>query len=147
MLPRVLRVVRAKAVRKTALASAASRPDPRKGKGNDKPRIYQPKITSELSSLKGRAGKLLGKAGAAQIRSAASGANGTIMGKKGDGKASDGIAKSPETIVFEGYRASSKNGKPKDLKIGGTKKGKGKPKGRSSIRASSWKNKGGKKTS
>ncbi|EKD12598.1 nucleolar protein 12 [Drepanopeziza brunnea f. sp. 'multigermtubi' MB_m1] len=147
MLPRVLRVVRAKAVRKTALASAASRPDPRKGKVSSKPRIYQPKTSAELSSLKGRAGKLLGKAGAAQFRNAASGANGTVMGKKGDGKAVVGISKTPESIVFEGYRASSKNGKPKGLKMGGEKKGKGKPKGRSSARASSWRKSGGKKVS
>merc|ERR1712093_630354 len=142
MLPRVLRVVRAKAVRKTANAAAASRPDPRNAKNGNKPRIYQPKTTSEMSSLQGRAGKLLGKAGAAQFKKkdAASGANGTVMGKKGDGKA-------VESIVFEGYRASSKNGRPKDLKMGGAKKGKGKPKSRSSTRASYWRKAGGKKTS
>jgi len=149
MLPRVLRVVRAKAVRKTANAAAASRPDPRNAKNGNKPRIYQPKTTSEMSSLQGRAGKLLGKAGAAQFKKkdAASGANGTVMGKKGDGKAVEGIARTPESIVFEGYRASSKNGRPKDLKMGGAKKGKGKPKSRSSTRASSWRKAGGKKTS
>ncbi|KAL5329791.1 hypothetical protein ACEPPN_003310 [Leptodophora sp. 'Broadleaf-Isolate-01'] len=149
MLPRVLRVVRAKAVRKTANAAAASRPDQRNARNGNKPRIYQPKTTSEMSSLQGRAGKLLGKSGAAQFKKkdAASGANGTVMGKKGDGKVLEGIAKSPESIVFEGYRASSKNGRPKDLKMGGAKKGKGKPKTRSSTRASSWRKAGGKKTS
>ncbi|KAK0119909.1 Nucleolar protein 12, variant 2 [Cadophora gregata] len=149
MLPRVLRVVRAKAVRKTANASAAARPDPRNARNGNKPRIYQPKTTSEMSSLQGRAGKLLGKAGAAQFKKkdAASGANGTVMGKKGDGKVVEGIARTPESIVFEGYRASSKNGRPKDLKMGGAKKGKGKPKSKSSTRASSWRKAGGKKTS
>lgn len=149
MLPRVLRVVRAKAVRKTALASAASRPDSRNTKNNNKPRIYNPKTTSEMSSLQGRASKLLGKAGAAQFKKkdSASGANGTVMGKKGEGKALEGITKTPESIVFEGYRASAKNGRPKDLKMGGAKKGKGKPKNRSAARASSWKKAGGKKTS
>ncbi|PBP23353.1 nucleolar protein 12 [Diplocarpon rosae] len=149
MLPRVLRVVRAKAVRKTALASAAARPEPRKVKINSKPRIYNPKTTAEMSSLRGRAGKLLGKAGAAQFRSkdAASGANGTVIGQKRNRNAVEGIAKTPESIVFEGYRASSKNGRPKDLKMGGGKKGKGKPKNRSSTRASSWRKAGGKKTS
>ncbi|KAL2070684.1 hypothetical protein VTL71DRAFT_13710 [Oculimacula yallundae] len=149
MLPRVLRVVRAKAVRKTANASAASRPDPRNARNGNKPRIYQPKTTSEMSSLQGRAGKLLGKSGAAQFKKkdAASGANGTVMGKKGDGKVIEGITKTPESIIFEGYRASSKNGRPKDLKMGGAKKGKGKPKTRSSTRASSWRKAGGKKTS
>lgn len=148
MLPRVLRVVRAKAVRKTALASASNhRPDPRNAKSNpNKPRIYNPKMTSEASSLAGRAGKLLGRAGAAQFkqREAASGANGTVMGRKGEGKAIEGVAKTPEAIVFEGYRASAKNGKPKDMK---PKKGKGKPKGRSVNRASAWKKNGGKKAS
>ncbi|CZT45573.1 related to nucleolar protein 12 [Rhynchosporium secalis] len=150
MLPRVLRVVRAKAVRKTANAAAANtRSDPRNSRTNNKPRIYQPKTTSEMSSLQGRAGKLLGKSGAAQFKKkdAASGANGTVMGKKGDGKVIEGISKTPEAIIFEGYRASSKNGRPKDLKMGGAKKGKGKPKSRSSTRASSWRKAGGKKTS
>ncbi|KAH7412400.1 hypothetical protein BKA64DRAFT_615658 [Cadophora sp. MPI-SDFR-AT-0126] len=149
MLPRVLRVVRAKAVRKTANAAAAVRSDSRNAGNSNKLRIYQPKTTSEMSSLQGRAGKLLGKAGAAQLKKkdAASGANGIVMGKKGDRKVVEGITRTPESIVFEGYRASSKNGRPKDLKMDRSKKGKGKPKSRSSTRASSWRKAGGKKTS
>lgn len=156
MLPRILRVVRAKAVRKTALASQNSRPDPRNASNANKERIYNPKMSSQASSLQGRAGKLLGRAGAAQFKkreSSASGANGMTMGKRGDGQRSSsgggiaGIAKTPENVVFEGYRASAKSGKPKDLKMGngGGGKKKGKPRTRSSKRASEWKKGGGKK--
>jgi nucleolar protein 12 len=151
MLPRVLRVVRAKAVKKTERAFAASRADSRSSKQNSsKERIYNPKVTSELSSLKGRASKLLGRAGAAQLnKKGASGANGTVMGKRASGAANgtEIVMKTPESIVFEGYRASSKNGRPKDLKLGGKGGGKkqGKPRTRSTKRASEWKKGAGKK--
>jgi nucleolar protein 12 len=150
MLPRILRVVRAKAVRKTANAVAASRDDRRAPKGTPKNAIYNPKVTAEFSSLKGRASKLLGRAGAAQFnKKEGSGANDTVIGRRGDApraKFIDGIAKPPEAFVFEGFRASAKNGKPKDLKMGGkgSKKG-GKPKNRSARRASDWKKGGAKK--
>lgn len=153
MLPRVLRVVRAKAVGKTALASAA-RANYKADKHPNKSQIYSPKMSSEASSLQGRAGKLLGRAGAAQFKKReGSGVNGTAMGKRGaktenrTGSGIEGIAKTPESIVFEGYRASAKSGKPRDLKMGGgggKKKG-GKPRTRSSQRASAWKKVGGKK--
>lgn len=151
MLPRILRVVRAKAVRKTALASQ-SRPDPRNAGNASKTRIYNPKVSSELSSLQGRAGKLLGRAGAAQFKKKGSGANETALGKRGQGQRSnsggskiEGIAKTPEAVVFEGYRASAKSGKPKDLKMGGKGKKSAKPKTRGSKRASEWRKAGGKK--
>jgi nucleolar protein 12 len=156
MLPRILRVVRAKAVRKTANAVAASRDDRRAPKGTPKNAIYNPKVTAEFSSLKGRASKLLGRAGAAQFnKKQGSGANETLVGKRGDGartnssiggRAIEGIAKPPEAFVFEGFRASSKNGKPKDLKMGGkSSKKAGKPKNRGAKRASEWKKGGAKK--
>jgi nucleolar protein 12 len=142
MLPRPLRVVRAKAVRKTALASQHSQSKFQK-QPSSKPQIYNPKMPAEEASLHGRAGKLLGRAGAAQFRKGKiTGANDMPMGKRGDGtKAIEGIAKTPEAIVFEGYRASSKNGRPKDLKLGG-KGGKGKkakPTGRAAKRTSAYK--------
>jgi nucleolar protein 12 len=153
MLPRILRVVRAKAVRKTALASQAARSDS-KSRNANKERIYNPKLSSEAASLQGRASKLLGRAGAAQLKKKeGSGANMTELGKRGQGQKTgveggskiEGIAKTPESIVFEGYRASAKAGKPR-LKIGkGGGKNKGKPKTRSSKRASDWKKSGGKK--
>lgn len=149
MLPRVLRVVRAKAVHKTALASAASKADSKKPRG--KPQIYNPKQTSEMSSLRGRARKLLGRAGAAQLKKKeGSGANDTVIGKRGDavkGSGIEGILRTPENIVFEGYRASAKSGKPKDLKMGGKGGGKkkGKQRARGQKRASEWRKAGGKK--
>jgi nucleolar protein 12 len=153
MLPRILRVVRAKAVHKTALASQASRSGPQFARSSNKDRIYNPKLPSQVSSLQGRAGKLLGRAGAAQFKKReGSGANRTEMGKRGQGGKSElgnrstieGIGKTPETIVFEGYRASVKSGKPRDLKLSGGKK-KSKSGTRSSKRASEWKKSGGKK--
>jgi len=155
MLSRVLRVVRAKAIGKTANAQAAnsSRDKNNNTKNTNKQQIYNPKMSSQDASLRGRAGKLLGRAGAAQFKKReSSGANDTVMGKRGDARRSSvasaipGIMKTPEAIVFEGYRASSKSGKPKDLKLGGGggKKGKGKPRTRSSKRASDWKKGGGK---
>lgn len=80
----------------------------------------------------------------------ASGANGTVMGKRASGagvSGADGVLKTPEAIVFEGYRASSKNGRPKDLKLGGKGGGKkqGKRRTRSTKRASEWKKGGVKK--
>ena len=93
---------------------------------------------------------MLGRAGAAKFKKG-SGANETVIGKrgsafKGDASGIEGILKTPETIVFEGYRASAKNGKPRDLKMGGGggKKG-GKPRTRSSKRGTEWKKTGGRK--
>ncbi|KAH8674745.1 hypothetical protein BGZ60DRAFT_526698 [Tricladium varicosporioides] len=156
MLPRILRVVRAKAVRKTALASQTrSNSSSKNNRGRDpnKPQIYNPKMPSEEASLKGRATKLLGKAGAAKFKKGkGSGANDMPMGTRSvngtnGGSGIEGIAKKPEQIVFEGYRASAKNGKPKDLKMvkggSGKKKG-GKPTTRGAKRASAWKKGGGK---
>lgn len=152
MLPRILRVVRAKAVRKTALASQASRSALKGNSSAPKDRIYNPKVSSQMSSLEGRAGKLLGRAGAAQFKKKGSGANTTELGKRGEnsdhGSGIKGIAKSPETIVFEGFRASAKSGKPRDLKMGRGASGKKKikPKTRSSKRSAEWKRNGGKKS-
>lgn len=145
MLPRVLRVVRAKAVRKTSQVSqqfrTSSRP-PLTGSNNpNREPIYNPKMTSQQSSLQGRARKLLGRAGAAKLRK--------LEGNEKDGRSKLGIEgfKTPENIVFEGYRASAKSGKPKDLKMGGGGGGKkkGKPRTRGSKRASDWRKGAGKK--
>ncbi|KAL3417577.1 RNA recognition domain-containing protein [Phlyctema vagabunda] len=151
MLPRVLRVVRAKAVRKTALASQQARPARpivnNSGNANRTP-IYNPKMTPQQSSLQGRAGKLLGRAGAAQFgkRDAAEEKQRDIRPARNTEKSGLEGLKTPESIVFEGYRASAKSGKPKDLKMGGGGgKKKGKPRTRSSKRASDWKKGGGKK--
>jgi nucleolar protein 12 len=128
MLPRKLRVSRAKAIKRNAKPGASVARPPthtRPSKGS----VYNPKMTSEESSKLGRAGKLFGRAHAAQLRS-------------GDAKSSSGI-RGPETFIFEGHRASSKGGKT-GLKLGGKKKG-AKPGGRSAKRGAAWKSGGGKK--
>ncbi|KAI1865445.1 uncharacterized protein JN550_008202 [Neoarthrinium moseri] len=172
MLPRILRVSRAKDPRKTALAverttkakldaAAAAAPAIDGTAGKPKSTKYKHKATPEQQSLAGRAGRLLGRAGAArqarELRgggkkprhreSTRTGANTVEMGAAGSGAASTTI-KTPEQIVFEGRRASAKDGKPKDLKFG---KGKGaggrkrplpQAKGRGARRAAEWRKKG-----
>ncbi|KAL8826333.1 MAG: hypothetical protein Q9191_003864 [Dirinaria sp. TL-2023a] len=133
LLPRMLRVTRAKNVRKTGnRPSAAVRPT-----GGDlneaKTAGYRPKIPSEVRSLSGRAGKLLGRAGAAQVRGSSDGQ-----------RKPAGVLKSPETLIFEGYRASSRQGKG-TLKLGGSGKKQGKPRTRSSKRGAAFKASGKKK--
>ncbi|KXJ92023.1 hypothetical protein Micbo1qcDRAFT_194990 [Microdochium bolleyi] len=167
MLPRALRVSRAKNPRNTALAvertvkakltAGGAAAEPKSGSTK-----YQHKATPEQQSQAGRAGRLLGRSGAAKAaaelkgkktkpprhesRSAAAGV-GFIK--------TDGLVrpiKTPEQIVFEGRRASSKDGKPRDLKFGkGGKKSGGNPgkktgagvtkaktKGHGAKRASEW---------
>lgn len=150
MLPRVLRVTRAKALKKTANAQKRETAPRPFVKGSNNPNnvvIYNPKMTSQQQSLQGRAGKLLGRAGAAQFGKRDEAAKNDARPQRAAG-GPPGI-KGPESFIFEGYRASSNNGKPKDLKLGGKDvKGKGgKPKTRSSKRAGEWKKSGGKKPS
>lgn len=161
MLPRPLRVSRCKAPHKTKRAMEAKQKAEggRPGKGDKKNTKYVPKPTSESQTLAGRASKLLGRSGAAQLRSKA---GGTRFGdkKKGDrserrrsGTGADDnnnnggekpTLKSPEEIIFEGRRASAKDGKPKDLKFKGSKSksvkkvSKRKPTGRGAVRAAKW---------
>ncbi|TEY81835.1 hypothetical protein BOTCAL_0031g00270 [Botryotinia calthae] len=146
MLPRVLRVVRAKAQHK----QVSSRPTARQPKSSKTSQIYNPKVDPNQASLQGRATKLLGKAGGAKFKK--TGANDTTLGSRGDkqvsgnGEAKSGMAgiKAPESFIFEGYRASASKGKPKDLKLGGKGGGKkkGKPRTRSSNRGAEWKKRG-----
>ena len=125
MLPRVLRVTRAKAMKKTANAQARQDAPKPFVKGSNNPNnqvIYNPKMTSQQQSLQGRAGKLLGKAGASQFRKRDEAANKQprqrVTGTNDTPLGIPGI-KGPEAFIFEGYRASSNSGKPKDLKLGG----------------------------
>ncbi|KAF1999359.1 RNA-binding domain-containing protein [Amniculicola lignicola CBS 123094] len=114
LLPRKLRVTRAKNIKKKP-ATAAPRPSSA-AKTNG---VYNAKISGEQKSKQGRARAMLGKAGA---------------------------FKSAESFIFEGHRASSKQGNS-GLKLGGKngKKKAGKPTNRGSKRASAWKASGGKK--
>jgi nucleolar protein 12 len=112
LLPRKLRVVRAKAPKKKEKKPIA-KPTPVKSNS-----VYNAKVSDEQKTKEGRARAMLGKAGA--FRSA-------------------------ESFVFEGHRASAKQGHS-GLKLGGKKKGGSKkPTNRSAKRAASWKTSGGKK--
>ncbi|KAI0489827.1 hypothetical protein F4859DRAFT_168748 [Xylaria cf. heliscus] len=149
MLPRALRVSRAKDPRKTALAierTTKARLDSLKSAdGKSKSTKYAPKITPEQQSRAGRAGKLFGRSAAAKQqhgfkgdrrKSRDRGDNSSKSQENGDG------IKPPEQFIFEGRRASAKDGKPKDLKFGKTKGKKGvvksKVKGRGARRAAEW---------
>ena len=129
MLPRKLRVSRAKAQKKNA-KPGSGRPGAPRPNANG----YQRKMTGEEASQMGRAGKLYGRAGAAKARKP--GGRGPERTGANDVKLGDGIRK-PEAFVFEGHRASSKSGKS-GLKLGGKGK-KGKPTTRSAKRGAAYK--------
>lgn len=131
MLPRNLRVQRAKGMKRNAKdKDSRSRPS-----SNG---VYNPKISDEQRSAMGRAGKLLGKAGAA-------------MSIKPDApasrpKVSDRIAsiRGPESFVFEGHRAtkgSASGGRKKVMKS--SKKKSGRPNNHATRRTKAWKTGGG----
>ncbi|TKA83520.1 hypothetical protein B0A55_00531 [Friedmanniomyces simplex] len=152
MLPRKLRVTRAKAVKRNAKPDSG-RPMHRGPNATG----YQRKVTGEERSQAGRAGKLFGRAGAAKLRKPGGrGGRGEAMysadnpnnTKLGDGAPRLGAIKRPEDFVFEGHRASSKSGKT-GLKLGGKAKGKakGKPTTRSAKRGTAFKAAAGKKKS
>lgn len=140
MLPRKLRVSRAKAQKRNA-KPGSGRPSTKPGVGSGGGGGYQRKISGAEASQRGRVGKLYGRAAAAKMKQpptgsrpqTKTGANGVELG--------NGI-KRPEAFVFEGHRASSKSGKS-GLKLGGggggKKKGKGKPTGRSAKRGAAYK--------
>jgi nucleolar protein 12 len=114
MLPRKLRVTRCKAEKKKDKPRG---PPPSKSPRPNGKAGYAPKLSEEQKSMQGRARSMLGKVAKAQTK---------------------------EGFVFEGHRASEKQGKS-GLKFkgsgGGKKKG---PNGRKS-RSASWKKTGGKK--
>ncbi|KAL1603602.1 Nucleolar protein 12 [Paraconiothyrium brasiliense] len=113
LLPRKLRVSRARAEKKKKDKKPAGPPPPKTDEAKPKG-AYNAKISAEEKSQRGRAGAMLNKA--AKFKTA-------------------------ESFVFEGHRASSKQGTT-GLKLGGkTKKG---PNGRKS-RSKAWKASGGKK--
>lgn len=163
MLPRLLRVVRAKSVqnqkpnhnlqnhqlhaqkKKTRLPS-----NPTATAANDV--NYTPKLSSEVASLLGRANKLLGRAGAAQLRNLGNrNAVPSINSGKKKGQKSKREEEEKSQVIFEGHRASSSSssvrkevGKHRPSGVLGRKK-KGKPQGRSTVRAAAFKASGGKK--
>ena len=127
MLPRILRVTRAKNTKSV---------DKRKEKlfsRSVQSSNYRPKIPSRVQSLTGRAHKLLGRAGAAKLK-AREGQHGYSS------KSATSGAKPSQPTVFEGFRASSsqksrvlktagkKHGKPSNRSKGFKAKGRQKPK-------------------
>lgn len=130
MLPRILRVTRAKNIKKAGTSRESGATMKRK---HATATTYKPKMPADVQSLIGRAGKLLGRAGAAQLRSAGE-QSGSLTKKV------TGIAKPPESMVFEGYRASSHQGKTM-LKSKVSSKKHGKP----SVRSRKFKHQGNKK--
>ncbi len=137
MLPRILRVTRAKSVRKSEIHNHKTQRKDRAA--SNATAIDKPKLPSEVQSLLGRAGKLFGRARAAQLRGAE---NNSIP-----------LSMTSNSTVFEGHRASSFRieGKRKSGEVLGRGKGKGngngkgKPKTRSTKRAAAFKASGGKK--
>ncbi|KAL7819672.1 hypothetical protein V8C26DRAFT_23958 [Trichoderma gracile] len=147
MLPRPLRVTRAKDPRKTAQAVERARSKADVADDASRSTKYKPKATPEQQAAAGRARKLLGRSAAAKQRHGGKRSFPAAAAKVGEGEgegeaAANGI-KSPERIIFEGRRASSRDGLPKDLKIGKKNKKKGgrpmRPQNRSAKRAAAWK--------
>ncbi|ODA78286.1 hypothetical protein RJ55_05667 [Drechmeria coniospora] len=134
MLPRALRVTRAKDPRKTALNRERAAAKAEAASSDGRNTKYKHKATPEEKAAAGRASKLLGRAGAFLQRKKPH-ANGTAANMK-----------TPEQIVFEGRRASSRDALSKDLKgkKGKGKKGKGRPVTRATRRAQDWKKKSAK---
>lgn len=133
MLPRTLRVTRAK--HQTHPSSKNFTNTPNKSDALSKPLgKHRYEVSSENRTLSGRANKLFGRAGAAQLRSSG-------KGHRSLGKEPKRDFKSPESIVFEGYRASSQQGGG-TMKTGRLGKQRGKPKTRSSRRGAAFKTSG-----
>ncbi|KAL8799977.1 MAG: hypothetical protein Q9182_005514, partial [Xanthomendoza sp. 2 TL-2023] len=117
LLPRILRVTRAKQMTKNALSKS------KRGNGVHKKArsnaIYIPKVESAAQSLSGRAGRLFGRAGAAYVQGRGGFGRGPRVKGGGD------ITTTPEQAVFEGYRASSNitaSKQGRGAQIGGLKK-------------------------
>ena len=136
MLPRVLRVSRAK--HSLANASRTGKSLPRNTAISTPSGIYQPKLSSKYMSLSGRAKKLLGNAGAANLSKSPS-----IQGLSGKVGTNNSIPAG--RMVFEGVRASRMQSM-ETLKPGGSGKKHGKPRTRSSRRGAAFRASGGKKS-
>jgi nucleolar protein 12 len=127
MLPRRLRVMRAKAVKKRA----------------ERPRQSEREKEAGIldRSMQGRASKLLGRAGAAQIRKGVGKRTMDPMARtQGNGEPpSEEVVGENEgqAVVFEGHRAKAHD-RVAGLKVGRKGKRKGKPSTRSTKRAAAW---------
>lgn len=110
MLPRILRVTRARNTKSVAIRK--ERPLLRNAHSTK----FRQRIPSQFQSSKGRAHRLLGRAGAAKLQA-------TEGQQKASSISVSGVAKSPESMVFEGFRASGGQGKG-TLKMAGRKRSK-----------------------
>lgn len=157
MLPRKLRVVRAKAEKRNKKVTGSGGRVVKEA-SDAAATGYKRKMTGQEQSLRGRAAKLFGRAGAAQVQRTPRSADGvgirqSVHKKENSTSTSTSSVaptlKAPESFVFEGHRASSKQGKS-GLKFGskgagkGKKKKAGKPATRSAKRGAAWKTKAGK---
>ena len=147
MLPRKLRVTRAKSIKRNVKSGSSAVKAPQHNKGATTG--YTRKLTAEQQSQMGRAGKLLGRAAASQMRSGTDKAPGGKTNPNNQELGQKGL-RAPESFVFEGHRATRKSGKS-GLKLGGAgkkaSKKVGKPTTRSSKRGTAWKASGGNKKS
>lgn len=153
MLPRKLRVSRAKAQKRNAKPGSGR---PGSNAKAAAPSGYQRKITQEEAAQMGRQSRLVGKATAAALHKSQQHNKPAAGGGGGprDSRPSHHLEgfKRPEAFVFEGHRASSKQGNT-GLKLGGknANKGKkgpqkqGKPTDRSARRGAAFKAGGSKK--
>jgi nucleolar protein 12 len=147
MLPRKLRVSRAKAQKRNAKPGSGR---PGSAPKTAAPSGYQRKITQEEAAQMGRQGKLVGKGVAAVLLKNQQ----KPTGGPRDDRPAPNLAgfKRPEAFVFEGHRATQNQGN-KGLKLGGKngnkgKKGpqkQGKPTDRSAKRGAAFKAGGSKK--
>ncbi|KAG6005074.1 hypothetical protein E4U54_000418 [Claviceps lovelessii] len=136
LLPRILRVARAKDPRKTALAQERNRSKAHAADRQAHSTKYTPKQTPEQQAAAGRANKLLGRAGGFQHRRNAT------HGTNSSSSSSFANRDPSQKLVFEGNRASVNDGRPRDLKFRkGKSRAKPKPKNRSARRAADWKKK------
>ncbi|KAK2775276.1 Nucleolar protein 12 [Emmonsiellopsis sp. PD_33] len=143
MLPRKLRVTRAKRVMKKPTTSSSSGNPNKSALGARRGGAPGPR-SEKMASFHGRAAGLLGKAGASKLRDSSSRRPARAeKGRKSDGGAGGGDG----PLVFEGHRATAENGPGFNLKTKsrGAKGRVGKPKTRSTRRAAAFRAGGGKK--
>jgi nucleolar protein 12 len=112
---RKLRVTRAKSLKRNQLKKPERRPEPRTKSG--KKSVYVPKVDPRKKDTLSRAHKLLGRAGAAQLKS--------------------------QGEAFEGLRATAQT--DSGIKKGGSGKKTGRARARAAARTAAWKQKSSKK--
>ncbi|KAI9882757.1 MAG: hypothetical protein M1823_005497 [Watsoniomyces obsoletus] len=127
MLPRKLRVARAKKMRKaTSSAQPARNKASRDATKPNQSQVYVAKTSPHLQSLQGRAGKMLGRAGAAKVRR---------QGKT-NSDARRSVPVPTDGVALEGHRARRDEGR---AQLKSRKGGSGGRKPRVRTRSTAWK--------